>query len=128
MISFIIPAKNVSTYIEQALQPFLQGKSSDWELIIIEDHSTDKSFELISKLIEEHEAISVYRNSGVGKVQGLNMGLEKAKGQADATRDAGVEPRQQQPLTKAPKASGRKPFKPAKPATKASGKNARGKK
>ena len=54
--------------------------------------------------------------------------LEKAKGQADATRDAGVEPRQQQPLTKAPKASGRKPFKPAKPATKASGKNARGKK
>lgn len=68
-----------------------------------------------------HQAyLKAYRHAQVA--------IARREAKADAMRDAGIEPRQQQPLTKAPKASGRKPFKPAKPAQKASGKNARGKK
>ncbi len=81
MISFIIPAKDASEYIEEAISPILsQNIISDWELVVVNDHSTDDTVSKIEDLASGDSRIRIIQNPGSGKVQALNFGFSKSKG------------------------------------------------
>ena len=50
MVSIIIPSYNKEKYIEQAINSVLSQTISDWELIIVDDFSTDGTMEVLKKL------------------------------------------------------------------------------
>lgn len=80
MISFIMPAKNAADYIHEAIDPLRKVIDYEWELIVINDNSTDRTFEILKEYTLKDERIKVYNNIGSGKVKGLSYGYSKTKG------------------------------------------------
>lgn len=73
-ISFIMPAKNEEQFITDAIESIVRIGKTNWELIVIDDHSSDNTFDIISDYRQKHPNITVERNRGNGKVAGLNFG------------------------------------------------------
>lgn len=79
MFSIIIPNYNRAEVIPKAIRSVLNQTYTNFELIVVDDCSTDNSFQLISKIADER--LKVYRlkkNSGAAAAR--NYGIEKAIG------------------------------------------------
>ena len=81
-ISFICCVKNEELYILQLIDSIISSSPSffDWELIIIDDHSQDKTFEIISSKFSNNKKINIFKNIGYGKVDGTLQGLKYSNG------------------------------------------------
>jgi glycosyltransferase involved in cell wall biosynthesis len=79
-ISFIMPAKNASQFIKEAIDSVKNLNQNGWELIIIEDHSEDDTLKIANNESAKDDRIKVYQNIGKGKIIGLNYGYKFAKG------------------------------------------------
>ncbi len=80
-ISVILPNFNHADYIDDALRSMLMQTFDDWECIIIDDASTDKSLEIIKKFIKQDsrfQLIKLKENKGLSAAR--NAGLEIANG------------------------------------------------
>lgn len=79
-ISVCIPLYNCEQYIERTIDSLLQQTYKDFELLIADNCSTDKSVELISKYTDPR--IHLIRNKeNVGMVNNWNILLDEAKGE-----------------------------------------------
>ena len=88
MISFIMPAKNVSSYAEDAVDALLQADYEDWELVVIEDHSTDDTLNILREIAKKDSRVKVFENIGSGKVAGQNYGYTLINGEIVKCIDA----------------------------------------
>ena len=78
---------NYAPYIGAAIESVLTQSFLDWELIIIDDCSTDSSWEIIQNF--EDERIKAFRQStNSGACAAYNRGLRTAKGQYIASLDS----------------------------------------
>ena len=73
--SIIIPVYNVEDYIDRTLQSIMKQTYQDYEVIIVDDGSTDHSMDFVKKypfkvIHQKHEGVSVARNIGVEKAKG----------------------------------------------------------
>lgn len=88
MISIIVPVYNAGEYIEKCIRSIINQTYSDWELIIVDDESTDNSIEICSGLSQEDNRISIITQKNGGPSKARNYGLEVAKGEYIAFIDA----------------------------------------
>lgn len=81
-LSIIVPVYNVEKYLDQCLNSLLnQGiKINDYEIILIDDGSTDNSFKIAKKISVKHENIILYQQKNQGLSITRNNGLKYAKG------------------------------------------------
>ena len=79
-ISVIVPVYNVEAYLERCVESILQQTYAHFELILINDGSTDSSGQICDHLASQYENIKVYHieNSGVSNAR--NMGIQLATG------------------------------------------------
>ena len=77
-ISILMPVKNVAPWIQETIGSILNQSLKDWELIVIDDHSTDETVELIGKF--EDPRIQIATNFGEGIIPALQTGLALTKG------------------------------------------------
>lgn len=80
MISFIMPAKNVSLYVREAIEGLTKATYKDWELIAIDDHSSDDTLAILKDAEKRNSRIKVSENKGCGIVLALNYGYTLASG------------------------------------------------
>ena len=81
LVSIVMPVWNGADYLEAAVFSVLQQTISDFELIIVDDASTDASFQIISRLEETDSRIKSISNPTNRKLpETLNIGFEIAKG------------------------------------------------
>ena len=85
-ISIIMPAYNAERTITETVQSVLQQTFHDFELIVINDGSNDKTQELVQEIVDERLQIFSYENGGVAKAR--NRGIAHAKGEFIAFIDA----------------------------------------
>jgi glycosyltransferase involved in cell wall biosynthesis len=79
MISVIMPVYNAGEYVKEAIESILNQTYSDWELIIIDDCSTDNSVEIIQSFHDKRIVLLKNEiNSGIAKTS--NKGLKIAQG------------------------------------------------
>lgn len=80
LVSIIIPCYNAEKYISDTIQSVINQTYTNWELIIVNDGSTDKSKQIIEQLSQNEPRIKYYEklNSGVSNTR--NKGLEIANG------------------------------------------------
>lgn len=78
MISVIVPAYNVEMYIESCLNSILNQKFSDFEVIIVDDGSTDNTFNVCQKFKDER--IKIFHTENHGLSEARNYGIEKSSG------------------------------------------------
>lgn len=81
-VSVIIPNFNNSRYIEEAIRSVLDQTLQDIEVIVIDDCSTDDSWEILQRIAQTDDRIKIIRNSeksGAGISR--NLGLHEARGE-----------------------------------------------
>lgn len=78
--SVIIPAYNVELYIEQCINSVLVQKCKSFEIILVDDGSTDSTAEICDKYIDDERVFVIHKRNG-GLSDARNAGLEKAKGE-----------------------------------------------
>jgi glycosyltransferase involved in cell wall biosynthesis len=88
MISFIMPAKNVSLYVREAIEGLTKASYKDWELIAIDDHSSDDTLAVLKDAEKRDSRIKVSENKGCGKVIALNYGYSLTSGEIIKCIDA----------------------------------------
>ncbi|MBR3022692.1 MAG: glycosyltransferase [Bacteroidaceae bacterium] len=91
LVSVIIPAFNASSFIGEAIQSVINQTYRDWELIIVDDCSTDNTIEVVSSFAENNSRIQLIKSdihSGGYPSIPRNKGIESAKGRYIAFLDA----------------------------------------
>lgn len=81
MISVIMPVYNSEEFLEKCIKSILKQTYSKFELIIVDDGSTDKSWEICCKYANCDSRIKCYRVSNRGVSEARNYGLYHATGQ-----------------------------------------------
>ena len=78
-VTIIIPAYNHERYVRQAIESILGQTFSDWQLIIIDDGSTDSTVAIINEYAKPPK-VQVYYQENQGLSATLNRGMDLAKG------------------------------------------------
>lgn len=78
--SFIIPTYNIENYIEECVHSVLKQTFNDFEVILVNDGSTDRSLEKCRSLQREDKRVKVVDKANGGLSSARNAGLDVAKG------------------------------------------------
>lgn len=80
-VSIITPCYNVATFIQATIQSIQQQTLNDWELILVDDGSTDNTAEIIRSIASEDTRIKLLQKSNGGTASARKLGLEHAQGE-----------------------------------------------
>lgn len=85
-VSVLMPVYNVEKYVNEAIDSILAQSFTDFELIVLDDCSTDNTAELVKKYADER-IIYHCNEKNLGLANNLNVGLSLAKGELIARMD-----------------------------------------
>ena len=80
-ISIIVPVYNVEKYLERCVESILKQTYTNFELLLINDGSTDTSGELCDELASKNENIRVFHIENRGVSNARNLGIEHSTGE-----------------------------------------------
>ncbi|MGL4760501.1 MAG: glycosyltransferase [Sarcina sp.] len=81
LLSIIVPVYNVEAYIEKCLESLVVQKVESFEIICVDDGSTDKSLGILYRLENKYpKIIKVFSKENAGLADTRNFGVEQAKG------------------------------------------------
>jgi glycosyltransferase involved in cell wall biosynthesis len=80
LISIIVPVYNVEKYLEECLDSILSQSFADFELICVDDGSTDGSPEILRKYADRDDRIKIIAQANRGSGAARNAGMEAARG------------------------------------------------
>ncbi len=86
-ISVILPVKNQQDFIEKAIDSVYSQTYDDFELIVIDDGSTDETSYILERLKTKYGFKLLTHKKNLGIVKALNNGLAEAKGKYIARMD-----------------------------------------
>jgi len=86
--SIIMPVYNRSSFIMEAVQSVLKQTFTDFELICIDDGSTDESALILSQLASEDNRIKIHTQANKGRCSARNLGITSAQGKWIAFLDS----------------------------------------
>ena len=81
MLSVVIPVYNGEKFILETIQNIQTSTYTDFELIIVNDGSKDKSEEIIRQIAREEKRIKYFYKENGGIVSARNYGMEQAAGE-----------------------------------------------
>ncbi len=79
-LSIIMPVYNVEKYLEQSVESVLKQNYKDFELICVNDGSTDNSLSLLQQLKLRDDRIRIINKENRGYGHTMNQGIDAAKG------------------------------------------------
>lgn len=81
LVSVITPAYNHGRYIARCIQSVLAQTHTNWEMVIVDDGSTDDTAAVVSSFTDPRISYVYQKNRGVGDLAGtLNLGLARTSG------------------------------------------------
>lgn len=91
-ISVVVACRNEAENLPTLLKALKNQSLESFQLILIDDHSTDSTFEIMKQAENEFEDILILKSTNYGKKQALKLGIENAKNDLIATTDADCSP------------------------------------
>jgi len=80
MISIIIPIYQAEYYLRRTVESVISQDYGDWELILVDDGSTDRSGEICDEYAIKDKRIRAFHKTNGGQSSARNYGMEQAKG------------------------------------------------
>ena len=77
-ISIIMPFKNEERFLGETLESILNQSERDFELIAVDDHSSDESAKIVSEYAAKDSRIKLCSNEGSGTICALQTALKHA--------------------------------------------------
>ncbi|EJX1243917.1 glycosyltransferase family 2 protein [Vibrio alginolyticus] len=89
LVSIIMPSYNSDGTILESIQSVLSQTYKNWELIIVDDRSTDNTWQVIQTYADKYDNIRVYQNKeNLGAGASRNFAIKKARGRFIAFLDS----------------------------------------
>lgn len=88
LVSIVMPVFNAEKNIDNTIHSVLGQSYDNWELIIVDDHSTDKTLEVIGQFKSEKIRVIICKKN-TGAINATNRGIRAARGKYLAFIDAG---------------------------------------
>lgn len=88
LVSIIMPLYNKERYVDDAIQSILKQTYRNIELIIVNDCSTDKSADIISKYKDHHSVKIIHNTINMGCYYSRNIGIKSSFGEFVGIHDA----------------------------------------
>lgn len=80
LVTVVVPAFNAANFLQRAVQSVLEQSYAHWELIIVNDGSTDATGQLADQLANQDERITVVHQENCGLSGARNAGMRIAQG------------------------------------------------
>src|SRR5260221_2874704 len=72
----LIPIFNIAKYVADAINSVLSQTYQDWEILVLDDGSSDNSSDIVSEFVAKDSRITYHKNdSTIGMVQNWNKGI-----------------------------------------------------
>ena len=81
MVSVILPIYNVEEYLEEAIESVLSQTYKNYEVILVNDGSTDNSLEIAKRYSDKYSNIYTINQSNKGVAEARNVGVRNSKGE-----------------------------------------------
>lgn len=78
--SILIPFKNTAAYLPACLDSIINQSYKNWEVLIVDDSSTDKSHEIVKVYSQKDARIRLLKNKGVGIIEALQTAYAQSTG------------------------------------------------
>lgn len=88
LVSVIMPAYNASRYIAESIESVIKQSYTHWELLVVDDGSTDSTKEIVQGYISKDPRIKYWWQENGKQGKARNLALANASGQAIAFLDA----------------------------------------
>lgn len=88
LVSIITPVYNGEKYIKETIDSVLNQTYPDWEMIIVDDGSKDKSAQIAQEFADKDKRITLIQQPNGGSAAARNNGIRRANGQYIALLDA----------------------------------------
>lgn len=89
LVSIIVPVYNAEKFIKDTIKTVLDQTYENWELLLVNDCSTDKCVEIIKEYQQKDKRIKLFSNSkNSGAAVSRNKGIEESRGRYIAFLDA----------------------------------------
>ena len=88
LVSIIMPSFNTAEYIGKSIQSVIDQTYKNWELIIVDDCSTDNTEEVVSPFLEDNRILFLKNEKNSGAAISRNLALRKARGRYIAFLDS----------------------------------------
>ena len=79
-ISIIIPIHNAEKYLKKCIESILPQMTSEDEILLMNDTSTDNSLEICEEYAQKYDNIQIYSGNNGGPSKTRNLGMQKAQG------------------------------------------------
>lgn len=79
--SVIIPAYNCAKTIENTVESILASGLTDFEIVIVDDGSTDETGKICDEMVQQHECIRCMHQENAGVSAARNRGIREAAGE-----------------------------------------------
>ncbi len=80
VISILLPFKDEEAYIEACIQSIISQTDPHWELVIVDDHSTDASPQMVNRFAQKDARIRYFKNEGSGVINALQTAFKHSTG------------------------------------------------
>jgi len=88
LVSIMMPAFNAERYIADSIRSVSYQTFTDWELVVVDDGSTDRTAEIVRELAAEDARILYVRQQNGGQAAARNTGIHRSSGTVVAFIDA----------------------------------------
>ncbi len=80
LISIVMPVKNTEQFLVECLESIVNQEEKNWELIAVNDRSSDNSLSILEDFALKDNRISVFNNTGSGIIEALRLAYSKSNG------------------------------------------------
>ena len=87
LVSIVVPTYNHSIYLKRALESIINQTYENWEVIVIDNHSTDNTFEVVANFKNNRIKYLKVHNKGIIAIS-RNIGIKSANGEWIAFLDS----------------------------------------
>ncbi len=87
-ISILLPVFNTAPYLRECLDSILAQTEEDWELLAVDDFSTDKSPQILQEYARQDSRIRFFTNEKKGIVPALRLAFQQSTGQLVTRMDS----------------------------------------
>lgn len=88
LISIVMPVYNTSQYLKACLDSILQQTEKEWELLAVDDYSTDQSLSILKNYAIQDPRIKVFKNNSKGIIGALKKGFNHSRGKLITRMDS----------------------------------------
>lgn len=87
-VSILIPVRNGEEFLAECIESIVNQTYTNWELIIVNDHSTDKTKDILLEYQSLNSSIKVLENKGKGIISALQTAYDNCQGNFITRMDA----------------------------------------